>query len=299
MGQLVKRIDYCELPLDFWENVIFYDYFISFSGINETGPHITVWTSDGEQYYINTNELRDGRFERVIPFFEPMANKEKIKSGDFFYFDWEMIPRGWKYYYNQSNHCFIPNSVYEHFAKDLEKINNEEDLFARFMLWRDLLKQAYKKVFGVIIHEDVTTYIRFEEKIHVYNELYVGRSLYIDQISEEDIARLKNAAVWSIDYTEGEEHCFNRIKICVYFEKEEPLYIELSNHMNEYRFDNAPSGYTIFQKSKGGKIYWIRDDLYQANYHNVIEPFINYAGNRRFLSSPICGCIENKEGYIE
>mgnify|MGYP007005879116 FL=1 len=43
-----------------------------------------------------------------------------------------------------------------------------------------------------------------------------------------------------------------------------------------------------------GKIFWIRDDLYRENYHNVIEPLIHYPGDRRFLSSPICGCDENR-----
>ena len=41
-------------------------------------------------------------------------------------------------------------------------------------------------------------------------------------------------------------------------------------------------------------IFWIRDDLYRENYHNVIEPLIHYPGDRRFLSSPICGCDENR-----
>ena len=35
-------------------------------------------------------------------------------------------------------------------------------------------------------------------------------------------------------------------------------------------------------------------NLYRENYHNVIEPLIHYPGDRRFLSSPICGCDENR-----
>lgn len=35
------------------------------------------------------------------------------------------------------------------------------------------------------------------------------------------------------------------------------------------------------------EIIWIKDHLYQENYHNVIEPFINYSGNRVDLTSPI------------
>ena len=82
MERKIKKVEYSDLPIDFWEKVIFYDYFVLFSGLNEIEPHITMWTSDGEKYCINTCELRDGRFERVIPFFEPMSDKEKIAKGD-------------------------------------------------------------------------------------------------------------------------------------------------------------------------------------------------------------------------
>lgn len=150
--------------------------------------------------------------------------------------------------------------------------------------------------------------------------------VYIYQISEEDIAKLKNAAIWSINYTARFEGSWNLIEITIYFETDEPFYMkyeferqDLSNYIDEQEFmekfmdilecdfgsktkeyclNNAPKGFTVFQISKNGKIFWIRDDLYQAHYHNVIKPFINYSGNRRFLNSPICGCIENKEGYI-
>lgn len=339
MRRLVKRVDYCDLPLNFWDSIIFYDYYVSFSGLNEIEPHITMWTSDGTQYYINTNELRDRRFERVIPFFEPMADKEKITRGDFFYFNWELVADGWKYYYNYADHCFIPHSVYEEFSKSLEeykgidkrKVREEqesiEDMIVHLTMWRELLKQAYKKVLGITINEDASTYIRFDEKIHVYDELYVGKSLYIDQISKEDMVKLKNAAIWSINYTAGYEGLWNLINVGIYFENEEPFYLNyeferqnLSNYIEEqefmekfmdimecdfgskkngYCFNNAPKAFTVFQKSEMGKLFWIRDDLYQKNYHNVIEPFINYTGNLRFLSSPVCGCVENKEGYID
>ena len=58
---------------------------------------------------------------------------------------------------------------------------------------------------------------------------------------------------------------------------------------------DKPEGFTSFQIHEDyGKIFWIRDDLYRENYHNVIEPLIHYPGDRRFLSSPICGCDENR-----
>ena len=58
---------------------------------------------------------------------------------------------------------------------------------------------------------------------------------------------------------------------------------------------DKPEGFTSFQIHEDyGKIFWIRDDLYRENYHNVIEPLIHYPGDRRFLRSPICGCDENR-----
>ena len=64
---------------------------------------------------------------------------------------------------------------------------------------------------------------------------------------------------------------------------------------NKYCLLKSPEGFTSFQIHEDyGKIFWIRDDLYRENYHNVIEPLIHYPGDRRFLSSPICGCDENQ-----
>ena len=46
---------------------------------------------------------------------------------------------------------------------------------------------------------------------------------------------------------------------------------------------DKPEGFTSFQIHEDyGKIFWIRDDLYRENYHNVIEPLIHYPGDRRF-----------------
>ena len=64
---------------------------------------------------------------------------------------------------------------------------------------------------------------------------------------------------------------------------------------NKYCLLKSPEGFTSFQIHEDyGKIFWIRDDLYRENYHNVIEPLIHYPGDRRFLRSPICGCDENR-----
>lgn len=336
MKKKIKKVEYSDLPIDFWDKVIFYDYFVSFSGLNEIEPHITMWTSDGEKYYINTRELRDGRFERVIPFFEPMADKEKIAKGELHYFDWQLVPEGWNYYFTQSNHCFIPASVFEEFSKNMEEYQNEkrtnaesesvEEWIARLLMWKVLLKKAYEKVLGVVISEDAKTYIRFDEKIHVYADNYDYRCLHIDQITKEDIAKIKRADVWSIEYTTNMEGLWNLIDIVVYFEKSTPFCMsyefdrkELSNYIDEhefmekfmkiiqcnlgnkksgYSFNNAPTGYSVLQ-GNNIKVYWIRDDLYKLHYNNVIDPYINYSGNLRFLRSPICGCVENKEGYLE
>lgn len=238
MGRLIKKMDACDLPLVFWDKVIFYDYFISHSGMIEIEPHITMWTSDGEQYCLNTNELRDRRLERAIPFFEPMANKDKIAKGDSFYFDWELVPNAWKHYYHQSNHCFMPDAVYDEFMRNMKRVENAdkaktagrqasiEDKLKYLSIWKTLLKQSYKEVLGTTICEDVMTYIRLDEKIHVYNEPYAGKHLSIDRISDDVIADLKNAAAWSIHYTAIYEGLWMLIRIVVYFEKSEPFYME-------------------------------------------------------------------------
>lgn len=334
---MVKQIEYQDLPLAFWDTVVYYEYFISFSGFNEIEPHINIWTSTGEQYYLNVKELRDGRFERVIPFFKTMANQEKIANGDLHYFDWKLVPAGWKYYYYQSKHCFIPDRVYEKFIEEMEKPENVkkteksaneslEDMITRFSLWKVLLKQAYCKIIGVNINENERTYIRLNEKIHVYRELYVCKILYINQITPEQKSKLKEAIAWEIEYTTPMGGLWNLIQIWIYFDETEPFIMsyefqrkDLSNYMDEdefmknfkelmkcelgndetgYSFENAPDGYCVFQKTKYHNVYWIREDIFRAHYDSVIVPFINYSGNLRYLGSPICGCVENKKGYI-
>ena len=41
---------------------------------------------------------------------------------------------------------------------------------------------------------------------------------------------------------------------------------------NKYCLLKSPEGFTSFQIHEDyGKIFWIRDDLYRENYHNVID----------------------------
>lgn len=65
---MINFIEYKNLPSNFWDKVIYYEYFVSFSGFVKDEPCIIFWTSEGKVYYLNISELRDGRFERVIPF---------------------------------------------------------------------------------------------------------------------------------------------------------------------------------------------------------------------------------------
>lgn len=90
---MINFIEYKNLPSNFWDKVIYYEYFVSFSGFVKDEPCITFWTLEGKVYYLNISELRDGRFERVIPFFESMTNQKKIDQGDLFYFNWRLILR--------------------------------------------------------------------------------------------------------------------------------------------------------------------------------------------------------------
>lgn len=331
MSFIVKKTEYHNLPTDFWNNVIYYEYFISHSGFIDIEPHITMWTKDGGVYYINVHELRDDRFDRIIPFFETMADKKKIENGDFYYYDWERVPSGWKYYYKSSYHCFIPNDIYESFIKRIEiaekEYSGEKDIFiVREILWKETLKQVYQTIIGVDINESVKTYIQLNEKIHVYDEPYAGEAIYIDRITDDDVKKLKQAFAWDIEYTTRFEGLYNLIRIVFYFDTDKPLCMkyefqrDLSNYMDEnefmskfmdvfdcnlgnreagYDFENAIHGFTSFHvKDDPLKTYWIRDDIYQSHYDTVIEPFMNYSGNTRFLRSPLCPCRENKKGYI-
>ena len=74
-------MEYKNLPSDFWNQVIYYEYFVPFSGFVDAEPCITFWTLEGKVYYINVGELRDRRFERALPFFKSMVNQEKIDQG--------------------------------------------------------------------------------------------------------------------------------------------------------------------------------------------------------------------------
>lgn len=306
--------------------MIYYEYFVSFSGFVKDEPCITFWTSEGKVYYLNISELRDGRFERVIPFFESMTNQEKIDQGDLFYFNWRLIPKGWKCYQEPGLHCFMPKAVYNDFRSRYERMKNEkpkedvEYIISIFNRWKIALKQSYQDIYGCKINEDKKTCIRLNEKIHVYCEPYVEKNLDIKNLSGDIIHKIKEAAVWEIEYVPASDGFRNCIQIILFFEQDEPFvftydfqikersdYIaedefmscfkktfkcDIGNHENGFNFDNPIKEYHLFKQKN---VFWIRDDLYQNNYKNVIEPFLHYSGNKRFLQSIICGCVENKK----
>lgn len=305
--------------------MIYYEYFVSFSGFVKDEPCITFWTLEGKVYYLNISELRDGRFERVIPFFESMANQEKIDQGDLFYFNWRLIPKGWKCYQEPGLHCFMPKAVYNDFRSRYERMKNEkpkedvEYIISIFNRWKIALKQSYQDIYGCKINEDEKTCIRLNEKIHVYCEPYVEKNLDIKNLSGDVIHKIKEAAVWEIEYVPASDGFRNCIQIILFFEQDEPFVFtydfqikersdymaedefmscfkktfkcDIGNHENGFNFDNPIKGYHLFKQKN---VFWIRDDLYQNNYKNVIEPFIHYSENKRFLQSIICGCVENK-----
>lgn len=322
---MINFIEYKNLPSNFWDKVIYYEYFVSFSGFVKDEPCITFWTLEGKVYYLNISELRDGRFERVIPFFESMANQEKIDQGDLFYFNWRLIPKGWKCYQEPGLHCFMPKAVYNDFRSRYERMKNEkpkedvEYIISIFNRWKIALKQSYQDIYGCKINEDETTYIRLDERIHVYCESYVEKNLDIKNLSGDVIHKIKEAAVWEIEYVPASDGFRNCIQIILFFEQDEPFVLtydfqikersdymaedefmscfkktfkcDIGNHENGIDFDNPIKGYHLFKQKN---VFWIRDDLYQNNYKNVIEPFIHYSENKRFLQSIICGCVENK-----
>lgn len=322
---MINFIEYKNLPSNFWDKVIYYEYFVSFSGFVKDEPCITFWTSEGKVYYLNISELRDGRFERVIPFFESMTNQKKIDQGDLFYFNWRLIPKGWKCYQEPGLHCFMPKAVYKDFRSRYERMKNEkpkedvEYIISIFNRWKIALKQSYQEIYGWKINEDETTYIRLDERIHVYCESYVEKNLDIKDLSGDVIHKIKEAAVWEIEYVPASDGFRNCIQIILFFEQDEPFVLtydfqikersdymaedefmscfkktfkcDIGNHENGFDFDNPIKGYHLFKQKN---VFWIRDDLYQNNYKNVIEPFIHYSENKRFLQSIICGCVENK-----
>lgn len=322
---MINFIEYKNLPSNFWDKVIYYEYFVSFSGFVKDELCITFWTSEGKVYYLNISELRDGRFERVIPFFESMTNQEKIDQGDLFYFNWRLIPKGWKCYCRPSLRCFIPEVVYKDFCSRYEKMKNKNDkeniegIILPFVEWKIALKQSYQDIYGCKINEDEKTCIRLNEKIHVYCEPYVEKNLDIKNLSGDIIHKIKEATVWEIEYVPASDGFRNCIQIILFFEQDEPFVFtydfqikersdymaedefmscfkktfkcDVGNHENGFNFDNPIKGYHLFKQKN---VFWIRDDLYQNNYKNVIEPFIHNLGNKRFLQSIICGCVENK-----
>lgn len=332
-----KIINYKDLPTDFWDNVVCYKYFISFSGFVEIEPHVVIWTNAGDEYYVSAREFRDGLFERAVTFFQPMVNEEALAKGYYgFRFDWEKVPDGWKYIYDGFHHCFLPDKVHERASKliELNKKNDEErakdkpesveEMIVRRIMPRELIKKSYKEIMGIEIKDDVRNHIRYDEKIHVYDEPYVGKLLDINKITEGDISVLKESVAWYMKYTTPVEGLRNTINIGIYFETKPPFYMDyefsdkgyssyldehefmgklmeiiksdLGNKKEGYSFDNAPEGYTTFKLYEDDwRTYWIRNDVYSQNYENVIKPFMNYSGNMKFLQRPIFGCVENKE----
>lgn len=219
----------------------------------------------------------------------------------------------------------MPKAVYKDFRSRYERMKNEkpkedvEYIISIFNRWKIALKQSYQEIYGWKINEDETTYIRLDERIHVYCESYVEKNLDIKNLSGDVIHKIKEAAVWEIEYVPASDGFRNCIQIILFFEQDEPFVLtydfqikersdymaedefmscfkktfkcDIGNHENGFDFDNPIKGYHLFKQKN---VFWIRDDLYQNNYKNVIEPFIHYSENKRFLQSIICGCVENK-----
>lgn len=219
----------------------------------------------------------------------------------------------------------MPKAVYNDFRSRYERMKNEkpkedvEYIISIFNRWKIALKQSYQDIYGCKINEDKKTCIRLNEKIHVYCEPYVEKNLDIKNLSGDIIHKIKEAAVWEIEYVPASDGVRNCIQIILFFEQDEPFVFtydfqikersdymtedefmscfkktfkcDIGNHENGFNFDNPIKGYHLFKQKN---VFWIRDDLYQNNYKNVIEPFIHYSENKRFLQSIICGCVENK-----
>lgn len=228
-----------------------------------------------------------------------------------------MVSKGWKYDYIENTHCFILDDVYQEYEKSIEHLeNNRKENLKSFLihksLWKPLLKQAYQTVLNIEITGKLIN-ILLDEKIHVCNIPYSGKSLDINHISQEEIYKMKNADVLIINYTTPLKGLYNLIDIGFFFQNQYPYFIKyeferkfdfidenefmkkfmnimqfsLGNQETGYSFLKAPPDYRVFNKDMYSKTIWIKDCLYQENYHNVIEPFINYSGNRVDLTSPI------------
>ena len=78
------------------------------------------------------------------------------------------------------------------------------------------------------------------------------------------------------------------------------LECNLGNEEDGYSFDEAPNGFSVFKRKDDIlNTYWIRDEVYRSNIHNVIEAFDNYDGSMRLLGSPVCACKENKLSFLQ
>ena len=329
MSKNINQINYNNLPIDFWDKVIFYEYFYSHSGFVETEPHVEVWTMEGKRYIINMDELIDGRYERVIPFFECMANKDKIERGDLYYFDWSLIPEGWKYYYHNCSHCFVPDKVYEELMIQMELVKKGEFKKGEYistkgtiapLFGEKIVAYCYKKIMDIAINEEEISYIHLDEKIHVYGKPLECEILDIFHLSEETISSINHAIAWVIHYTSPMEGMRNSMDIWIYFDKERPKcmyynfeedypdYVDEKEFMEQfmkilgckfkeanggYIIDKAIDGYRFYQRHEYDKIYWVREDVYKENYNNVMEKIINYSDNEQYLSGPLCVCAEN------
>lgn len=314
---MIEEIKYYDLPDDFFEKVIFYGHYISHSEFIDIPEYIIMLTVEGNQYVMDVNELRDKRIEGVIPFFKSMAISKKVEEQSCYYFDFRLLPKGWKYYYIENIHCFILDDVYQEYEKSVELLeNNRKENLKSFLihksLWKPLLKQAYQTLLNIEITGELINIV-LDEKIHVCNMSYSVKSLDINHILQEEIYKMKNADVLIINYITPLKGLYNLIDIGFFFQNQHPYFIKyeferkfdfidenefmkkfmdimqfsLGNQETGYSFLKAPPGYSVFNKDMYSEIIWIKDHLYQENYHNVIEPFINYSGNRVDLTSPI------------
>lgn len=151
----VIHINYEELPRDFFEHIIYYEKIYP-SGLLDVPDQMSMISDRGKRYKIYSGEIREGYYDRIIPFLKPMIMiKEKI------HFISSNAPLDWAYYYYFHHGCIMKQEVYDKFASsisEIEKILRNVDV-TRMNFWKKEIERNLEEHYGINIERGPVTII--------------------------------------------------------------------------------------------------------------------------------------------
>ena len=312
MRKKIIDINYVDLPKDFFEEVLLYEK-VCPSGLLDEDDEVIMTLKNGKKYCVYLKELREGDYDRIIPFFKSMVNEGKSR-----WINYEEPPKGWSYFYCFHENYIMRQEIYNKYEKcipEIKKIFNENDN-SRFYWWHDKLEELLQEEYGMVIDQEEMYVIHMNELIRVFDSRYYSeqrsKCITVEELVDIPKEYLKKVIIYHLELRNG-SRWVNGFEIELFTEDEPKYWIDGSIGKEKSEFDTeeafaeafskfAPITYNeekkqyAFEQPIENYIYypimdlngwfeccWIRKDIYEKYYESVIVPLKNCRRTRPYF----------------